>query len=98
MWPYSQPFIMMPGQAQSGNNYSAKDMKRFYKAFIQAQRELDAAKKPEEKKPDAAQVKVMSTKEMMAWMTVLSPIVGLGMVNLYILCFNQMKVALQTLH
>ena len=98
MWPYTQPFIMMPGQNQSGNQYSTKDMKKFYKAFIQAQREIDAAKKPEEKKDNKTNQPTMSAKEMLAWSTLFSPIVGLGMINLYIVCYNQMKVALQTLH
>lgn len=98
MWPYTQPFIMMPGQNQSGNQYSTKDMKKFYKAFIQAQREIDAAKKPEEKKKEEGKAPSMSAKEMLAWTTLFSPIIGLGMINLYIVCYNQMKMALQTLH
>lgn len=95
---FIMPMPFMGGQTNSNQTMTNKDLKRFVKAFMQAQKEMEAggSKKPDEKKPDAAPR--MSAKEMLAWTTMLSPVIGLGMVNLYVYCFNQIKLVLSTVH
>lgn len=96
---FIMPMPFMGGQQNNPQTLSNKDLKRFVKAFMQAQKEMEAGgtKKPDEKKPDASQPR-MTAKEMFAWTTMLSPIIGLGMINLYVYCFNQIKLVLSTVH
>lgn len=90
------PF-MMPQQQQGGNSMSLKDMKKIYKAFIQAQREMDVNKPADKKKDDIKppEGKSISKGEVLAYMWVLSPVIGLMTCNMYLYCFTQMKHTLQ---
>lgn len=94
---YFMPFSM-PNQQQGGSSMSMKDMKRMYKAIMQAQRELDMNKPPGgggDKKTDHQNQSKISKGELIAYMWVLSPAIGLMTINLYFYCFTQMKQTLQ---
>ena len=93
---FFMPYPMPNGQQQGGNTMSMKDMKKLYKAFIMAQKEMEAAKKPEDKKPDGKKPegRRLHTGEAIAYMWVLSPVIGLLTCNLYLYCFQQMKTTL----
>ena len=102
MYPSFMPYFMPAPPQQQSSGMTPKEFKKFIRAYSTFQREWEEKnkqkpddKKKEEQKKEEAKKASLSKGEILAYMWVFSPIIGLATVNMYLYCFQQIQHALK---